>query len=368
MSDINLLPEDLKKKQEKILAKKSNLNDSIIEFTEAQKLQQQNSDSRNLFSTNNKFTKWNPLRLNSNKDQYKNTKTTEQFPKNYQKTSHEDFDIDNLEVKPEKSPRIVLDKNIKDNNKFVVEKDSQNKELLKVGKVNVEDLKKEKSKKTKFYKSIFKKIFGAKKENLEIKKDVNLLPSNLNIASKKKITTILISTLIISIVVVFVIYFGISLYSIRIKNKISSLDSQINNVIAESKQYDNLIVEIENLRSRVLKIKELLNKHVYWTKFFKELEENTLPEVRFNSFAGSIDSNISLSATAPDYYTLSRQWIQLSSNKNFVDDVVINNASMSGGSQGSSNDVRVNFSITLDLVDNIFYKINQQNATGKQIK
>lgn len=364
MSDPNLLPNDLRKKEEKILANMGSFNDSKIEFKDSGKLKETKDDSRNSFMSS--MAKWfSPKKESEVKNIDKHSdkgslNVNNAIPKDLQDI----FDMNGLEVGSEsqKSQDLIIEddsmnvkkqenlQNIKTQEKIIPKVNFEKKTIPKTEPLRVEI-----KSSIPFYKKLFDKLFVNKKQTeKEDKKDVNLLPENLNIPSRRKITMILSSIFVISVVSVFVIYFGILIYKIKIDNSIVSMKSEIESVNSESVAYDKLILEIESWKGRISKIKELLNEHIYWTKFFEELEANTLPEIKFNSFAGSIGGNIVLSATAPDYYTMSRQWIHLNNNKNFADNVVIGGAALSSAGDGAGS--RVSFSLTMDLADNIFYK------------
>lgn len=374
MSDINLLPDDLKKKEQKILQKKNSFSNSSIEFTSGERLLKNNNNSKNEIL--------NPG-LNTDLKRDPRTKNSYGIPKNFVSADAENqnteqiLDLDNLEIIDEKasigevkvSPQRNQAKNIepqrdKNINQILKEKKengssltNKKQEIVKEIPKNIQAQKKRKKDNFAFFKKIFNNLLNKNKNSEEDKSDVNLLPQELNLVSRENIISMIISTLLISIVILFVIYFAILIYKINIDRQINSLDLKIEEIVKNSEDFDKLIVEIEDWKSRIQKINGLLNKHVYWTEFFARVEANTLPEVKFSSFAGSVSGNITLSASAPDYYTVARQWIHLKGAKDFVEDAIIEGASASG-SQSSGIDTKINFSLILDLVDDIFYKKN----------
>ena len=208
--------------------------------------------------------------------------------------------------------------------------------------------------------SFFKKIsniFTKKKEDTdEQNSNVNLLPKDLKIVSSESILNIAIYTLLISIVILFVVYFGIVIYKINIEKQLIALNSKTQEALKDVEHYDKVIDDAEDSKSRINKIIGLFNKHIYWTQFFSKIEKSTLPEVKFNAFAGNITGNIVLSASAPDYYTVARQWLYLKNKSpELVKDIIIEGASASGSASAGA-DTRINFSITLDLNDDVFIK------------
>ena len=353
MTDINLLPDDLKKREEKILHQKGGFSNSSIEFTSGKPLSEIEKNvsfnSSQESEKNNSNVKIKSFRtLNNNLD----------FPKNKEIENKKVLDLDGVK---DKTKTFVLREN---NINTLAESKKEIKNISKDKKQNIKqnivvDTNLSKKSRKNFFK-LLKKFFDNlinKKDNSESgESNVNLLPKELNIINGANITTMILATFLISIIIGFVFYFGIVIYKINIDKRINSIDQKIENIVNNPEEFDSLILKIEDLKRRNEKIKSLLSKHIYWTEFFSQLEKHTLPEIKFTSFAGSTNGNITLASSAPDYYTVARQWLELKNNaKNFVDDVLVEGASASGA-QSSGIDTRINFSLILDLNDSVFYK------------
>ncbi len=197
-----------------------------------------------------------------------------------------------------------------------------------------------------------KKLKKKKEENLaaDSKLEVNLLPSNINLPPKGELYAVFISAFVLSIMVIILAYFAVDIYKLKIDKEISEVEEEINLQASNLEEYDNLITEISSWKNKADYIKSLFDYHIYWTKFFSILEENTLKEVKFSNFSSSIDGSLSLNGSAPDYYTVSKQWKHLKNAPDFVKGITIQGASLSG----TGNDIKVNFNIVLDLADGIF--------------
>ena len=356
MSDINLLPEDLKKKQDKTLQNRGGFSLEEIEFTEGEKLKKHTEAKLN---TKNKINKWFKPKVDSKLTQKKEynkiekDKSTDFVPRVDSKPKEIKKDvsknIDNLKEMNLNVSKIVPEINKNGNNKL------EKKNLSDFSnKSEIKDKNFKKPKKIKFsFKDLIKK-FSRKKKKKEKKKnlDVNLLPFGSNIPTTKKMFSVLIIAFIVSSLLVFVIYFAYHIYKGKIIKEHNGLENQLNLYMEDSKKFDDLIYEINIWQGKIEEIETLLNEHIYWTKFFEKLEENTLPNVKFTSFAGTVGSVITLQATAPDYQTVSKQWIHLQKAEDFVKEVSISGATMSV----SEDAVDISFSLTLDFVDDIFYK------------
>lgn len=69
----------------------------------------------------------------------------------------------------------------------------------------------------------------------------------------------------------------------------------------------NDLDKAKEVSSKIKKVKILLDNHVYWSNFFKFLENNTLPDVYYSGFAGETKGEYSLAATTKDFLTMQSQ-------------------------------------------------------------
>ena len=353
MSDINLLPEDLKKNRKKTLKNRGDFDLNEVEFTEGEKLKK-DIEIKARMSARKKVGKWFRPKIN---DKLK-------FKKNYNKINNTDFVLkaDSKKNKFQKQSKPKKDfNNFKEVNKEINNKQKKNNILNSSTKSKINNQKIGKTKKTNTgFKYLINNLKGKfKKKKLEEEKkdeslDVNLLPFGSNVPTSRRIISVLIIAFILSSSVIFIIYFGYHVYKEEIMKSYSNLENELTIHMKDIKKYDNLMSEITSWQGKVEEIEDLLDKHIYWTKFFDKLEENTLPDVQFVGFAGSIDGAITIQAIAPDYQTVSKQWIRLQNADDFVKEVTITGAAMSYSGDGNSPNIA--FSLTLDFVDDLFYK------------
>lgn len=350
MSNINLLPEDLRRK-ENALKNGEDFNLDDIEFTEGEQLKRELEFKGNSPKVK-KVGSWlkpkikNNIDLNKKYNKISSTNFVSPIKKQVDRTlsSHTDRKKESLKDNKDNLDNIL---DSRENNK-VMKKDFKNQKIEKKN-----------NKKSKDKNHIFKGFFGKNKKQNKNEKDkkeddldVNLLPFGSNIPATRKMISAFIITFIISISLVFVVYFGYFIYKDRVIDDYGILKEELDSYLGEIKKYDDLMKETSAWEKKVVQIEELLNKHIYWTKFFEKLEENTLPEVKFIGFAGTTDNTITLEAVAPNYGTVSRQWIKLKNAKDFIENIEVGEAQMI-----TSNDsnIDISFSLILDFVDDIFY-------------
>ena len=351
MSNINLLPKDLKEREKKVLGKRDNFGLDEIEFTKGEKLKKY---PKGKIIKENKFKKWFRPRL-STTDKTKVSvlkqinKEKKLEKKNLKKVKPKKQKIKKSWGKPLKNStnkKQKIDKNIAG---FSNVDTQQTKQKIIIKKDNV---KKIKQKKGKGFFNRFKNLFQNKKDKDKKKLNVNLLPAGIYFPGNKTLCSVLLAGFVLSSLLVCIIYFALNLYQMNIISNYKNLQERFEEKLSDIKEYDDLLVEIEDYRIKIQKISELFNRHIYWTKFFKAIEDNTLPTIQYDVFNGSISGNLILTARAPDYKTVAKQWIYLEQANDFVEEVVVDKISL----YSDDGDVGIVFSIILDLIEDVFYK------------
>lgn len=135
-------------------------------------------------------------------------------------------------------------------------------------------------------------------------------------------------------------------------------ESVIQKANTDLKELDNQVVSSEaNLKNVELfakkldYVKFLLAHHIYWTNFFKFIENNTLSDVLYNSgFSGSTNGNYSFQARTKDFRYLSEQINLLRKNSQVV------SVYSGGGSVGKDD---LGFSLELNIDPKVF--LSQDN-------
>ncbi len=97
----------------------------------------------------------------------------------------------------------------------------------------------------------------------------------------------------------------------KLQQEIINTDEQIAKF---RREYKDLV----NIQKKLIYIKDLAVKHVYWTKFFALLEKYTLPDVYYNDFGASTDKGIGLKCTARDSKAMVRQVLAFQDAPEFI--------------------------------------------------
>lgn len=134
--------------------------------------------------------------------------------------------------------------------------------------------------------------------------------------------------------------------AIRGTEKFTELNTQIS---LEEKGIDEII----DLQKKLELIKQLLDRHIYWSNFFAFLERDTLADVYFDTFSGDTNGIYPLTGTTKNFKTLADQLMTLQADK------MVNRATSRGGSaaiNAEGNTDQVTFNLELSVKKELFNK------------
>lgn len=218
------------------------------------------------------------------------------------------------------------------------------------------------------------------KENEKDRIEINLIPDNVS-TIPVQINKMIRSGFIFgfAITIIFLIYLSIYLYGKSSEKKVEDIRAENTKLEQQYKSYKESLNDIKSTKQNLDEIIKLLDSHIYWTKFFNLLEENTIPEVFYYNFTGDTSGQITLNAITDSYLSVSRQMIAFKNAENFVDSISVNNASANKlkikKEETSNNEIQeesgeekiqteeqniIAFSVFLDLKDDVFLKTSQK--------
>jgi hypothetical protein len=148
------------------------------------------------------------------------------------------------------------------------------------------------------------------------------------------------------------IYWGISLWGAN--NQGSQSGDYLQQYYKISRQINDLNPQVDEIlafKNKLDQVNFLLQRHVYWTNFFSFLEDNTLSNVYFYGFNGTVNGNYSLSATTDNLNAIDAQIKKLLVNPD-IESAAVDSGSV-GGAEGKP---LVTFSLSFTLNPKIFLK------------
>jgi len=196
-------------------------------------------------------------------------------------------------------------------------------------------------------------LLATAKKNLH----VNLVPTGQQLKPLGKIFSYFLLTGLLATIIVIVADIVIIYKSYQIQSQAIIQDEKINEKIQVINKLKASEERAKKLFDETKKIEIVLNNHIYWTNFFKALEESTLPNVYYKNLAATSNGAITLSAVTTDYLSVAKQLLVFQQDQEFIQDVKILGAKKEEiiNDDGTTSQV-ISFNISLFLQPAVFTK------------
>ncbi|MFC1687572.1 PilN domain-containing protein [Patescibacteria group bacterium] len=155
--------------------------------------------------------------------------------------------------------------------------------------------------------------------------EVNLVPDDLLGESQpmKRIRTVGFVA-VIGIIIVALAYTGIWWYMKDIIGKTEDIDLETAQVREEIDAYADFRQEAELLKRHVNDLSYVLDHHLHWNEFFKQLEKHTLAsDVYYSTISVNTSGSVTIAAVGRDNIAVARQLTLLQNSPTFAEDVSI---------------------------------------------
>jgi len=129
-------------------------------------------------------------------------------------------------------------------------------------------------------------------------------------------------------------------------NRFFELDKEIAKVEVEAKK-------VLVFKKKLSLVNSLLGQHIYWTDFFKFLEENTLADVYYSGFAGDNKGKYNLTANAKDFSIIQAQVERFLSSE-YVSEASVDQAGISTAERKEGDIGGIAFGLRLAIDPAIF--------------
>jgi hypothetical protein len=188
--------------------------------------------------------------------------------------------------------------------------------------------------------------------------DVNFIPAELSgrnevpFARKLVISEILI---FLSVLIVGGAFLGLIWYQVIVSQRVAVIEKEI--VILQQSISNREKLKGEALRTQdyLELVSQLLDRHIYWTKFFDLLEKNTIDDVFYTNFSMVGQEKLVITAVGKDYYSVGRQLLAFQQAKDFIKNVSIDAASAEIDPKSQNYD-KINFTVSLEFLPEVFLK------------
>lgn len=162
---------------------------------------------------------------------------------------------------------------------------------------------------------------------------------------------ILAASALAPLAIVAAVYYGLAFYQKSSQAKNSALAQKFAELEQEISREESGLEEILAFQPRLKTVSEIFKQHLYWTNFFKFLEDNTIKGVYFTGFQGDTSGNYALDAVTANYGSIAEQI------KAFRDNKKITAALASGGELAAGDDKNqslVKFILDFSILKSIF--------------
>ncbi len=162
---------------------------------------------------------------------------------------------------------------------------------------------------------------------------ISLMPKKVVVIPRivKSRFFLFMASLIIILTIFSVVWLYTDLHFEKVENQVHRIRGEIRLLEGKTASYLGLRDRINNLNKKANTVDEILDNHIYWTKFFALLEKYTIPNVYFKDFSGQYNQPIHLQATAKDLPSLARQLISFRKADDFIKEVKLSGIGKSSG-------------------------------------
>lgn len=190
--------------------------------------------------------------------------------------------------------------------------------------------------------------------------NINLIPQNQ--AQAKTPAHSLMLGLVATIVVVAAIGGGFFIFNRVMDQNKKQAEAEKVAVLKQKESYSDVAAKADILQKQLASLKTLLDKHVYWSQFFWNLEERTLKTVSISNLSVALPGQIEIEATAPQYGEVAKQ-IQAYIQDDFFASYRLNRASLEAT---ADNRTQVTFSLSLQLANDSLQQTDSELAANSQ--
>ena len=147
------------------------------------------------------------------------------------------------------------------------------------------------------------------------------------------------------------VYYGLVFYQKSSQAKNSAQAQKFAELEQDIIKEEFGLKEIFAFQASLKIVSQIFEQHVYWTNFFKFLEDNMIKDVYFTGFDGDTSGSYSMNAVAADYSNIAEQ-VKVFRNNNKVTAVLTGGGALAAGD--NANKSLVKFILNFSVLKNIF--------------
>jgi hypothetical protein len=152
---------------------------------------------------------------------------------------------------------------------------------------------------------------------------------------------ILVAFFIVILTVFIFVWLYVDWYFEKLRQGVIKAEREIELLEAQTRPLLEVRDEVTELEKRAARTENILNNHIYWTKFFSLLEKYTLAQIYFGDFRADTSGIITLEAVGEDLIAIAQQIVVFSEAKDFIKEVE------ASGIAQSTDGIRATFRLVL---------------------
>ena len=159
------------------------------------------------------------------------------------------------------------------------------------------------------------------------------------------------------LLITFFLYLGLIYRDIQTQSQANILGTEIESISRQVEAAEKNVSEVDNFKAKLALIENLLDKHVYWTRFFAFLEQNILSEaVILGGFSGDTKGDYNFNITSPAYGDVLEQ-VMVLRNNSLVERAEILEARQGSSPAGAASpQAAISYNLKLKLDPSLFYR------------
>ncbi|MDO8592897.1 MAG: hypothetical protein Q7R92_03980 [bacterium] len=167
---------------------------------------------------------------------------------------------------------------------------------------------------------------------------------------RKKIITF-ISVILASVFLAAAAYSALAYYQKQSQAKNQEQAKKFEDLTGKIKQEEGNLKEAADFQAKLKIVSQIFAQHLYWTDFFKFLEDNTMKDVYYSGFDGDTGGHYTLDAQAAKFSNIYEQVNLLKNNEKITEVKALGGELVSGDEK---NNARVNFTLNFSILKKIF--------------
>jgi len=164
----------------------------------------------------------------------------------------------------------------------------------------------------------------------------------------RKNLVILLSVVISVCLTVGAIYGGLIFWQKSKEKDIEIFNKKFTKLNSQIQSAEKDVEEVLTFQKKLKLVSALLDKHIYWTNFFKLLEDNTIADVYYLDFSGGIKGNYNIAAMAESFNAIYQQIKTMQKSDNIIEVKVKGGDLSKPDRENPSGGVNFNLELSID--------------------